>query len=138
MSGPQSQQLKSNFSRPHNTMVNIGIDIDVERDYLELQSLFPNAKFEVCIRLSEMDNILTKGSVAIIKCTHECECFCKCHRHQPDFIYVKGKSKMGVSVRDAISALVESDYNPDCAHYFLEGFQLTKDSDVQFVPHFGS
>jgi hypothetical protein len=52
----------------------------------------------------------------------KCDCYC-CVNVEPIFIEVNASSDEGVTVKDAIEALVASNYEPECSMITLTGFE---------------
>ena len=92
--------------------------------------------FSNCISKEEQQEILSTNETIILRITHTCYCYDHNPR-RPFFITVrKSPEKSHITVRDAIDGIINSGYEADCNHSFLEGFD--KISDVQFEPFFGS
>ena len=107
----------------------------------QLDLLFPDAKFSICCVESIEDlNKLIDGEneIIILKITKNCYCFSNCPTPN-EYINVKRKSNTNsITIRDCIETLIEYNFNPECNHMFLEGFDKTKLSSIQYEPSFGS
>ena len=92
------------------------------------------AEFE--IRIKDTNAILSTNPIIFLRIEYKCACF----DHRPpkisDFIKVHRGTNGLIMTSDAIQAMVEDGVNPDCKHYFLEGFN--RDSAIQFTVVFGS
>lgn len=96
-----------------------------------MENQFPDAKFDVCI---EEDSVLSTKPMIFIKIAYNCRCYMECHRNS-EFIKVTSTSG-SIMTSDAIRAMIDHGFEPECDHVFLEFFE--KKSDVQFLACFGS
>jgi hypothetical protein len=106
------------------------------RSQERIHDMFPDARFVVSFPVEDFDHVLSNEPMIFVKCAHRCYCW-GTHPRKSDFFKIKNTGK-GIRIKDAIKALVDSMFDPDCGHYFLEGFHQTKDSEVQFETRFGS
>lgn len=100
----------------------------VERDRLmnekydfeteQLEKMFPNAKFTVCISLSELDDVLSFADKILIKVDNDC-CDDE-YQRDIDCIFVQNKSGDGITKRDAIQAMIDYGFYHECGHQYLE------------------
>jgi hypothetical protein len=111
-------------------------EVSWEEEHAILHKTFPKAKFCVCLSLKELEHVLSTEPEIVLKCSHNCYCYDK-HPRPSDYFFVKRKGN-SILVKDAIQALQDAKYDPMCNHTFLEGFEKTKDSDIQFSVFFGS
>jgi hypothetical protein len=88
---------------------------EAEREAME--RLFPNAKFDICIDINELDEDFGLNCV-VFKHAYTCYCYDKSHR-PTDFIVIRDDKP--VTVRKVIQELIHQNFNPNCNHYFLEG-----------------
>jgi hypothetical protein len=105
---------------------------EAEREMIE--RMYPDANFDICFTLNELDEVVSEKKVVIIKMTHNCYCYDDCPR-QNEFIVVKNDGD-GITTKMLVEALIRNDYDPECNHRFLELFE--KVNDVTFTPFFGS
>lgn len=111
-------------------------DSEDEVDLVEDQ--FPLAKFRASLHPDCLDATLSTEQTIVIVCTHTCYCW----EDQPrssDYILVRCRAgSSSITYRDAVNAMVEADYDPDCNHVFLENFYRENESSIQFQAYFGS
>ena len=103
-------------------------------EYKLLKRMFPGANFIISMNIEELDQVLSKKDSIVIKIPY----LCYCYKEKPrttDFIVVRRRGK-GITIRNMIEAMVKEDYNPRCAHKFLDLFE--KVNDVTFEANFGS
>lgn len=102
-----------------------------------INDIFPDARFEIAFMVEDFDRVLSHQPVIFVKCAHHCYCY-STHPRQSEYIPVRNTTGKGICLKDAIKALVDVQYDPNCGHYFLEAFVPTKDSGVQFEARFGT
>ena len=100
----------------------------------QLEKMFPNAKFTVCISLSELDDVLSFADKILIKVDNDC-CDDE-YQRDIDWIFVQNKSGNGITKRDAIQSMIDYGVYNECGHRFLELFEET--CKCVFVPRFAS
>jgi hypothetical protein len=108
------------------------IDYDAENDLIN--SIFPNAKFTICINSKQLDDVVTDKQEIIIKLDFPCYC----HDGNPrntEYYTVTGNK---ITIRTMLNVLVENEVSFDCDHRFLEGFSLCANSDCQYEVWMGS
>lgn len=123
---------------------------DYEAEMEELRRLFPNASFTISLHLHELDDIVSPTDMIIVKISYDCYCYKLLptpnnfvpeglNPHRPsDYVTVKASSARGVTVKDAVSAMVDYGLDTQCNHCFLEGFYQTDGSEIQFDACFTS
>ena len=109
-------------------------EIEYQRECEIINAMFPNVNFYVSINLEEMDEIVSKEDVIIIKCTFHCYCYQDTPRVN-DYILVRNIGT-GITIKDMINSLSENNFDPKCNHRFLEGFD--KINYITYEANFGS
>jgi hypothetical protein len=113
---------------------------DYEHEYEEMRRLFPNAKFDICVGLGELDDVLSHDDNICIMITHNCYYYTNCPR-EIDCIIVHNTSGNGKTNANAIRAMIEYNYDSECSHCFFEGFEQIRVDDNNlpvFKAYFGS
>jgi hypothetical protein len=110
-----------------------------------IETMFPNSKFIICIELNNLNNILSSNKEKlIIKCEHNCYCY-ENNKRKSEYFIVNGNNGLHpsrlagnniITVKDCIQSLVDNNYDTECNHIFLEGFNLITESQIE--PFFGS
>jgi len=110
-------------------------DNDFEMEMEELRKTFPDAKFTISIPLDALNDVISNHDTVVIKITHNCYCYSG-NRRKDDLILVHNTTGEGITNKDAIEAMIEYGYDPNCSHVFFEGFINVK--DCLFKAYFGS
>lgn len=118
-----------------NKMEKSQSDIEFELQMHELERIFPDANFTICIELSDLDDVISHDDGIVIKIDHECYCYDRNPR-KDDLILVYNKTGDGIANKDAIDAMIECGCDPKCNHVFFEGFKHV--ADCLFKTFFGS
>ena len=84
-----------------------------------------------CIPTWERNQVVIESKKVIVKCRFNCHCFKKPKKSE---FYICTSHKF-ITKGDLIDCLIMNNFNPNCDHYFLEGFVI--DSDVQITALFG-
>jgi hypothetical protein len=105
----------------------------------QLDMLFPEAKFSICCieSLEDLDDVVDdKNNIIVLKMTHTCYCFDQnedpARPPSKYFNVLRKRNCISITVRDCIEALIEQDCDPNCNHQFLEGFDITDSSSMQY------
>lgn len=93
-----------------------------------------NVNFVICIPLFELDTVISKRDIISIRYVYDCYCYHQNPR-KTEF-YICKKQTPGITNRDLINCLIDNNFNTQCNHLFLEGFDLN--SEAQVTPWFGS
>jgi len=102
-----------------------------ERERKLIEEMFPNAKFDIAIDFSELDDIISEHSNIVIKNTYNCYCYDNCKR-PTDYFYITAKEGEKMTNKFIIKELIKQKLCLECNHIFIEGFIKSKDSDCQF------
>lgn len=103
----------------------------------DVQAMFPKAQFTISFDKDTLDSELSSSNMIFIVIKHKCYCFGNTAVPN-DYIQVKKRHDARyISYADAINAMIEYDYEP-CSHCFLEEFEQSKNSQIQYIAHFGS
>ena len=97
-------------------------------------AMFPDANFQVCIGLEELDEVVSNKDQVVVKTTHICYCYDSTHRNNG--FYIVRNEGWGITTKMLIEGLIQDGFHPECNHCFLEGFD--KVNDITFSPFFGS
>ena len=111
-------------------------DFDEDKFNAEMEEIniqFPNASFSIGIALKEIDSVVINTDQVAIKCDFTCYCYDGNPRISEYFICKKEKN---ITNRDLINCLIENNFDTNCNHHFLEGFEITSSGQVE--PFFGS
>jgi hypothetical protein len=87
---------------------------EAQREYMEY--MFPDAKFDICLDIDELDNDLELHEV-VFKHTYNCYCYDKNKRPTDYFVCRDTKP---ITKRKVIQELCRQGFNPNCNHIFLE------------------
>lgn len=102
----------------------------------ELDRLFPDLGFSICIELDELDDVISTEYRIIMKDTRTCYCYDNC-KESNTFIEIKNKNGQ-ITYRDLFQELNNMKFQRSCNHRFFEGLQQCKNSNIQFEMCFGS
>ena len=105
-----------------------------EIDYSEIERQFNDAKFSISIPLRKIDNIIINNNVVALKCNFKCYCYSETSRNSEFFICRSTTNK--ITNRDLINCLIGNNFDTECNHQFLEGFDINTEGQVS--PYFGS
>jgi hypothetical protein len=119
-------------------MSNADRDENFDENYDRMLRTFPAAHFVISMDFKTLSQILSRKPYIVLAISHNCYCFSA--KQEADFIMVeKGPEAAGITIEDAINAIIKYGYNPEsmgCTHHFLEGFKKTEDQ--LFTVQFGS
>jgi hypothetical protein len=100
----------------------------------ELDRLFPDVGFCICIKLDELDDVISTESRIMIKDTRTCYCYDDCKESN---IFIEIKNINGqITYRDLLQKLNDMKYQRPCNHDCFEG--LSQNSNIQYEMFFGS
>jgi hypothetical protein len=102
----------------------------------ELDRLFPDLGFSICIELEELDDIISREDRIMMKDTRTCYCYDEC-KESSVFIEIKNINGQ-ITYRDLFQKLNNIKFKRSCNHHFFEGLQQCKNSNIQFEMCFGS
>jgi Na+-transporting NADH:ubiquinone oxidoreductase subunit NqrF len=121
------------------------IDIKLDEDYdeetylkeqEEIERLYPNAKFTICVSLQDLDDLVTEETNIVVKTSFNCMCYDYCDVvRQSEYYYISGDKLTNGYI---IQHLIEHGLSLDCNHCFLEGFHKSANSSVQYEMVIGS
>ena len=102
---------------------------EYEKEFKELDEMFPNANFTVSIPIEDIDDIVSTENVIMVKCSYNCHCYSACPK-VPNWFNIRCPTDGKITNRTILNELVKQNLNLECNHQFIEGFdQLT---DIQF------
>ena len=103
--------------------------------YADVTKLYPDAKFDICFKLHELDIFIYDQKTLLLVLDHRCCCYRNCPTPD-DYLIVNSSNNQNITIRDVINQLVKSGYDPDCDHRFLESI-YHKQNNI-FEAFFGS
>ena len=118
----------------------------------QLREIFPNCPFSIdCIKnLDELDAVFSEEPVIFIyddrarSCNYYYHGFSESElAHMRNYTTVRARNNEPITYRQVIQAMIDDPhYHNDIVasddHHFLEGFDKSPNSDIQFSPSFGS
>lgn len=107
---------------------------DEINEYEEINNMFPNAPFSICLRLNELNKVVTTEKIIIIQCDFNCYCYDDCPRNTEYFI-IEGEH---ITNKYIIEELIKQGLKIECNHDFLESIDKMPNSETKFKLWFGS
>jgi len=139
----EDQKYYDNWKQQNNYDEEKSREIIIDEWFDYLNERFNGADFTISFDKKELKEILTDKKIIIVKQDFNCYCFngfCECcnkeiERPKTRFFIIKNDV---MSVENVIDELIKQDCKTYCNHHFLEFFEKTKNSDIQFKMCFGS
>lgn len=111
-----------------------------------IEHMFPDAKFAISIRLSDLNDIVSPLDKIIVKQTFDCYCYRGIGNAElqepcqvPKWFPIHCRETGMMTVRHVVNELIRQGMSLDCNHCFLEGItQSSKGGDCQFELIIGS
>ena len=107
---------------------------DYEQEFEYMEKAFPGASFEICMRVKELDKVISDENTIVVKSSYGCYCYDECKRNDETYI-IQGEK---ITNRYVIEQLILQGLTIDCNHRFLELIQKVPDSVCEFKLWFGS
>ena len=118
----------------NNNNNNIKTDDEYNEEFEIINKMFPNAKFNISIDISNFHDILTSSKEIIIKHSFNCYCYDN-NAKTTQFYIIKGDI---ITNKYIIDELIKQNFELNCNHIFLEGFIKSINSECQFEIILGS
>ena len=99
-----------------------------------IDAIFGDTNFTISIPYTELDELLTEKNQVIIKSDYSCYCYDLEPRNSEYFIVCGDR----LTIKYVLLELKKQNLCLECNHRFVEGFEPTKNSDIQFVLCCGS
>ena len=106
-----------------------------EISYSDSEKQFNGANFTIGMSLRKIDNTIINGNVVAIKCNFNCYCYCGFPPRNSEFFICRSTTNK-ITNRDLINCLIDNNFDTNCNHQFLEGFDINTEGQVS--PFFGS
>lgn len=104
---------------------------DYEKEFELIDALFPEAKFTICLKSSQMDEVISLEKQIVIE--ESLYCYCNGMLKKSNLYIIKN---MEMTNKNVINELIRQGMNRDCNHRFLES--IYKKTECHFDLHFGS
>ena len=112
-----------------------------EEEYMKeieiINEMFPDIRFDIAIRLAEMDEIISEKDTIVIKSDYRCYCYRYAHRNT-DFFIINRPKNGKITYKHIFTELMNQELDLDCDHCFIEGIEQTPNSECQFEFALGS
>ena len=105
-----------------------------EEEFKYMEKAFPGASFDICMRLKELDKVISEEKTIVVKSSYGCYCYDECKRNDETYI-IQGEK---ITNRYVIEQLILQGLRIDCNHRFLELIQPVPNRNCEFELWFGS
>ena len=103
---------------------------ELEEEFETLSDMFPNAKFIVALRLSELDDVVSEATEINIVFNRNCYCFdCSRWANTSKIFRIKSKNNCKMTNGYILKRLEKLRFSPNCNHIFVESFDKIDDID---------
>lgn len=109
-------------------------DEQYEAEMKLIDEIFGDAKFNVSIDINELDNLLTEQKHIIIKSDYKCYCYDNQPR-QAEYFEICGEC---ITIKYVLKELMRQNLTLNCNHCFIEFFEKSIDSEIQYEFFAGS
>ena len=100
-----------------------------EAEQEQIEALFPQAKFTICIALSDLDDLVTDKKTIVVKQSYGCYCYDDCPR-KTDWVVVHSNR---ITNRVVLTELIKQDLTLECNHCFVEGFHELSECQFEII-----
>ena len=106
-------------------------ELEVGEEFEYVNSLFPNALFNISLLLSELDEVVSNNSSITIEHSFTCSCYDLCSNNlkQTKYYIVTGIKLTNGYILDE---LIKQEITCNCDHCIFDGFKLLSNGHYSF------
>lgn len=104
--------------------------LELEEEFDQISEMFPNAKFIVALRLSELDDVVSEATEINVVFNRNCYCYEGSRWFDTSKTFrIKSKNSCKMTNGYILKRLEKLRFSPNCNHLFVESFDKINDID---------